>query len=156
MYTELVLALELVKDPPDEVVRALQYMTSSELDEYEEGGARDIKHPFFRRERWRVTLRGDSYYFPGDSHATFRFDAIANRWFLTVRSNMKNYDGEIQAFLSFIAQYTEPGYVRDDETFFVGYARYEENNDPTLIYFTVNRGVIFRDVEGRTVSHAQV
>lgn len=138
MYTEIVAALELrgghgqsAEAPPQSIIDVLHFLTG-----YDDSAALDVPdHPFFSRRGWRSVLRTDSYYFPGDTRSTFRYDEIAKSWFLTVRSNLKNYDGEIEQFLDWIAPYTEPNDVRDDGLFFVGYMRYEEDPDPTLIYF---------------------
>ena len=58
---------------------------------------------------------------------------------LNVRCDLKNYEDEIELFLKWIYNYaTTRG--------FVGYMRYEEDYNPTLIYFT-DKGVEYREVE---------
>ncbi|MHB8152850.1 MAG: hypothetical protein ACYDG3_07260 [Bacillati bacterium] len=56
---------------------------------------------------------------------------------MSFRSNLKNYDNEIEQFLAWIQPYIEAHSVSvgDDNFFLVGYTRYEEDADPTLIYF---------------------
>ena len=56
-------------------------------------------------------------------------DEIAKAHFLCIRSNVKNYDGEIQHFIDWITPCLDkhPGD-------FLGFRRYEETEDPTLIY----------------------
>lgn len=63
---------------------------------------------------------------------------------LTIRSNLKNYDQEIQKFLHWIAPFSQtgiftPGTSKSPPTGpgrnFAGYFCYEEADRPTLIYF---------------------
>ena len=61
------------------------------------------------------------------------FSTYTQRWnmerVLNIRCDLKNYEDEIELFLNWIYGYaTTRG--------FVGYMRYEEDSDPTLIYFT--------------------
>lgn len=128
MYTEINIAFELKRDAPGEVCEMLKYMATS--------GDKDRPpslpgHAFFECERWDFLFRCDSYYFPGNSHAEFYFDEISKSWFLVARANLKNYDGEIEAFMEWIAPYVE---CCDGEYF--GYSRYEETDWPTLWHWT--------------------
>ena len=75
-------------------------------------------------------LRMDSYYFDGDTHSTLRYDDIARQYMLTVRCNLKNYDDEIALFLDWIGPY-----VSSLDGTFHGYTIYEEDIEPTLIYY---------------------
>jgi hypothetical protein len=137
MYTELVMAVKLKKDAPKLVVGVLRYMCGeADKDEALRGYAqKPPAHPFFETG-WEYVLRCDSYYFHGDTHSTVRFDDIANSWYLTVRTNLKNYSSEIEHFLLWIAPYA-------DTVGFVGYMRYEEAENPTLIYFTETGSPVF-------------
>jgi hypothetical protein len=49
---------------------------------------------------------------------------------LTVEANLKNYDGEIEAFLDYIKPYL----VKTEYPKLIGYFIYEEEYLPTLIY----------------------
>lgn len=49
-------------------------------------------------------------------------------WYINVRCNLKNYDGEIGAFLDWIMPWVFAG----PEC--LGYYRYESDDHPTLIY----------------------
>lgn len=121
MYTEIVLGVEFKAEIPTEIIKELEIMC----------GLRERKvEP--RLPRWYHMLRCGSYYFSGKPHVDFRFDAISNAWHLTVRSNFKNYDNELETFLLYIAPWlNEEGYI--------GYSRYEEAEAPTLIYITEGR-----------------
>lgn len=125
MYTEFVCAMELKKETPREVINILDKMSNGE-DEY------DVvpNHPFFECDRWRWLFTMDSYYFPGITNTTFEYDSNSKTHYLTIRSNLKNYDGEIYKFLNWIKPY-----IREYGHGFLGYSRYEECDEPDLIYY---------------------
>jgi len=139
MYTEFVAAFELRKDVPEEVVTIIDHMLNWDKPE-----PPVPKHPFFACDRWRFLFTMDSYYFAGQTHSEFKKDDITGTWFLTVRSNLKNYCSEIEKFCEWISPYSEPQDIKDDETYFVGYSRYEENDEPTLIYLACHPVEVLR------------
>ena len=121
MYTELVLGAEIENN--QDVISIIKYML----------GESNVKpqlpeHSLFKTDRWKYMLHCDSYYFAGTTHSNLKCDAILGiRYFLTIRSNLKNYDSEIEKFLDWLCPYIK--------TYgFLGYKRYEEFEDPTLIY----------------------
>lgn len=124
MHTELHLNAELSRDAPDEVIAVLRHMLG---DGYPPPDPLP-DHPLFAAPRWRHLLTCDSYYFAADTHSTLRFDDIGGTYVLCVRSNLKNYNGEIEKFVDWIDPYLDaaPGD-------FLGFSRYEETEDPTLI-----------------------
>ncbi|WP_343349187.1 hypothetical protein [Terrisporobacter petrolearius] len=128
MYTEFVFGVSLKKETPKDVINVLKYMT-------EEGSTEDIKieslpkHSFFETERWAVLFISDSYYFDGITNTILKLDPVIKRYCLTVRSNLKNYDNEIDKFIDWIKPYVEGSWYE-----FLGYKRNEENEGPTLIY----------------------
>lgn len=136
MYTELVLAIELKKKVPPAVIEILDFMVHSWNKEPPEI---KISHPLFKTEHWTIMLACDSYYFPGRSQSIFEYDGISQSYFLTVRSNFKNYGDEIRKFLHWMAPYSQTGINNyppmEPYNSFVGHFRYEENEHPTLIYF---------------------
>lgn len=129
MYTELHFNSELRGNVPDGIVAVLKYMLG---DIKEEPSLPD--HELFATKRWRVMLRMDSYYFDADTHSTLRYDDISNNYYLCVRSNLKNYDQEIEKFVDWIIPYLDK-YDGD----FLGFRRYEETEDPTLIYMKATK-----------------
>jgi len=134
MYTEFHFNAELKQDTPDEVIHILLYMLNQVEDEP------DIpKHDFFKSARWRWMLQSDSYYFAADTHSTLRFDHISQSFYLCIRCNLKNYDSEIDRFIDWIAPYIDC-YEGD----FLGFKRYEEFNEPELIYALSPREVSIR------------
>lgn len=124
-YTQFHFASEIKKDTPKEVIEILTYMTSYEVEP-----KKLPNHKFFKCERWKMLFRMDSYYFPATTHCDLRLDEITNSYFLTVTSNLKNYDEEIDKFVDWITPHIEAF-----EGDFLGYSRHEETEDPKLIHF---------------------
>lgn len=130
MYTELNIGVKLNKKAmTDGVIEILEYMTCQ----------RAVKtntlpnHPLFETPRWQLMMKCGSAYFMGqpDSRVIHsKYYSDEDIW-LNVRSNLKNYDYEIELFLDWIQPYIE--YEE-----FIGYIRYEECESPTLIYNTDN------------------
>lgn len=126
MYTEINCAFSLKKDTPEDVINILEYMM---------GGAnippKTPDHYLFRDDnRWPIMLSCDSYYFDGDQSSSVRYDDIGEQHYVTIRSNLKNYDGEIRAFINWITPYMD---MLDGD--FIGYSRYEEDEWPELIHY---------------------
>jgi len=88
-------------------------------------------HEFFECQRWEM-LFGSSYYFEAEPSVTWRDDRD-----FSGRGNVKDYDGEIGAFLDWISPHVEPG--------FGGFLRYEEDDAPTLVWFS-GAGVVVQPV----------
>lgn len=130
MYTELNIGVRL-KNLPQNYVRILNYLGSDRNIEID---VELPQHALFSCERWRTIGAGCSYYFDGQPHYNFYYDAIANVHFLTTRFNLKNYDGEIDKFLEWLCPYVD--------TKFCGYKMYELDKAPTLIY-CINNNLTF-------------
>lgn len=126
MYTELNLAIEIKDDK--NVIDILNNMLDVSRD-LEISKIPNDK--FFRTERWGYMLNCDSFYFPGQTDSKLVCHKLPYRdkplYFLNVRCNLKNYSNEIEYFLDWIQPYI---LTRG----FLGYMRYEEAYDPTLIY----------------------
>ena len=119
MYTELVLGVEI--EPNSNVLNVLNYM----LDNTDECGPHD-DHELFKTDRWEFMLNCGSYYFDGQPDSKL-FNYDNREYYLNVRCNLKNYKSEIEKFLDWLQPYIN--------TYgFIGYKRYEEDDDPTLIY----------------------
>ena len=124
MYTEFHFNAELKENVSQEIIEVLKFMLG------------DIKaeprlpiHSLFKTAAWRIMLRMDSYYFYADTHSTLRFDDAGNCYYLCIRCNLKNYNDEIEKFVSWITPYLE-----EDIGNFLGFSRYEETEQPTLIF----------------------
>ena len=126
MYTELVIACS-IHEKHKNYIDALNNMVNDICCDI----PCDVKfdHPLFNTARWDWMFHGDSYYFTGKTHSEFIYDDISKNWVLTARFNIKNYNNEIEKFLDWIAP------VANEKDEFVGYKRYEEAENPTLIYF---------------------
>ena len=127
MYTELHFNAELRSDVPQAVIDTLNYMLESDILCSPPSGL--PSHDLFHTDRWQVMLRMDSYYFDADTHSTLRKDNINGRRYLCIRCNVKNYCMEIEKFVDWITPYLDklPGD-------FLGFKRYEETENPTLLY----------------------
>lgn len=126
MYTELHFNVELKEDTPAEVIELLGKMVKGEVSPHLN---KLPSHPLFAAARWQWMLRSDSYYFNADTNSTLRFDKIPNAYYLCIRCNVKNYDNEIEKFVDWIKPY-----VNAYEGDFLGFSRYKETEEPTLIY----------------------
>lgn len=128
MYTELHFNAELIRDTPHRITDVLAYMTGTTRSE----PAALPDHALFGTRHWDLMLQCDSSYFPLSTASSI--DHEYGRHYLRVRSNFKNYDGEIEKFLDWIMPWV------DADTECLGYWRYEENDHPTLIYKTAPAG----------------
>lgn len=128
MYTELVCAFNLKEETPTEVIGILERMCDGDIQDLNLIELPD--HNLFKSARWKFMLKSDSYYFDGDSHSTIRNDSIGG-YYVTIRCNLKNYDDEIEKFIDWVKPYISYGGNGD---YFIGYSRYEESKEPTLIY----------------------
>lgn len=126
MYTELHFNSELKEETPEKVLAILKFMVG---ENEEEPKVLPI-HPLFQADRWRIMLQTDSYYFDADTHSTLRKDDTSDSYYLCIRCNLKNYDSEIEYFIDWIMPYLAK---YDGE--FLGFYRYEEHEDPTLIHY---------------------
>lgn len=125
MYTEFVASMRL-ENVPDDAVNILQFMASGNPLHYQ---GELPKHPFFRCGRWTYLFSMHSCYFVPYSVAKFEYFAIGNYYVLIVRSDIKNYDNEIDEFISWV----KPWMTDNNPDVVVGYKRYEEDNIPTLL-----------------------
>lgn len=126
MYTAIHFNSELNIPKECGVAEVLKYMVGGRETEPELP-----EHLLFKTERWRFMLQCDSYYFDEDTHSTLRWDEISEAYYLCIRSNLKNYDSEIEQFIKWIMPYCATKQDGD----FLGFYRYEEDEEPTLIYY---------------------
>ena len=124
MYTELIFGADLKKDTPENVIEALKYM----IGDIEEK-PKNFPLPDGRCE-W--LFRVSSYYFGVNSPVSKMCkDGIGGNWVLSTRSNIKNYEGEIEAFLEWIKPYIDSGSGYRDMYAIV---TYEEAEAPNIYY----------------------
>lgn len=127
MYTELLLKCEAVKDD----YGVMEYLFSGG----KEPGVLP-NHDFFTKPRWRLIGSCSSFYHHPQAHS----DLYVPEWeedravaYLFSRSDIKNYDGEIEAFLDWFMPYVSefPGTC-------IGWKWYEDDDVPTLILMGVS------------------
>lgn len=122
MYTELYFATKLSKDTPQTVLDLIERAISGQVQN-------DLPaHRFFACERWtQIFYGGGSYYFDAPCHQQlWPADSIDGCRHILILVNLKNYGGEIEAFLNWISPYVDGGGH-------VGHMRYEEDDVPTLL-----------------------
>lgn len=124
MYTALHFGAYLKQSTPREITDALKLMLS---DTPEKSTENLPDHPLFQADtRWRFMLLSDSAYFNHDTHSSYN-----DRWYtLSITCNLNNYNDEITKFLDWIMPHVEaePGE-------WLGYQMYEEDEQPTLIFY---------------------
>ncbi len=91
-------------------------------------------HPFFAMERAEMIVGGfgGSYYFPGACGLLLETDGHGSPIYsVSLRANLKNYEGEIEAFFDWITPHVKAG-AGDRQ--YIGHHIYEEDETPTLHY----------------------
>ena len=125
MYTELVLKCQIKGDTPKEVMDVIQYMFAGA-----DKPAKLPEHEFFTLERWDFIGSCSSFYHhPAVVNSYPKFD-YSDEQYIFSRSDIKNYSGEIQAFLDWVKPYIDAM-----EGQCIGWTWYEEELQPTLIIF---------------------
>ncbi len=122
MYTELFLSCEFNEDLPKEAEKVLLHLFDAK-DEPESLP----DHEFFSCTRWRQIGSMCSFYFT--PFALSKIEKEQGSYYLTTRSDLKNYDSEIEKFLNWVEPYI---YAHDGDH--LGHYRYEEDDKPTLIF----------------------
>lgn len=125
MYTEFHFNAELKKSTPKDIITSLRYMCGESIADSE----LDLRHDLFKTKSWRWMLRCESAYFPFKASSSIYMDDFEDRYTLEVKSQVKNYDGEIQLFIDWIMPYVQAN--GDD---LLGFYRHEEFREPILIY----------------------
>lgn len=123
MFTELTLNCELRRDVPDFVINTIKYMLDI-IKEPQEG------YPF-TSGRFPIILLGSSAYFLDTNPTIFKFDELDNIWLLSTRSNIKNYNNEIETFIEWLKPYVKAGVGSHD---LYASVLFETNKTPTMYY----------------------
>lgn len=93
-------------------------------------------HPLFAKARALAVFAGESYYHPYAYHAYAEDKGGAYGTYVSFRSSLKDYEGEIEAFFDWVTPHVvnsgAPGRI------FIGYSLYEEATEPTLYYTKEN------------------
>ncbi len=119
MYTELVIKCALKRSLPDDANNVLKYL----FGDADESPINLPEHNFFKRERWKAIGRSNSYYhIPGCCN-------FYDGYYLFSRSDLKDYDQEIENFLDWI----DP-YITGKKGGFIGWEWHEGWHQPDFIY----------------------
>ena len=128
MYTEIYVKAVLKKDVDDNVVNVINYMLG--IDDVELEDLTIPSHSLFETDRWDSMLRSGSYYHVPYTVKLFEYNDISENYYLVVRSDFKNYGGEVEKFFDWIKQYLYKGLDKQ----FIGYSLREEDDEPILYY----------------------
>ncbi len=117
MYTEIFVNVDLKKETPSEVINTIRAMCN-----------KDHTSPYLEGKpvRWSYMFNDGSYSLPRTECGLLTKDDLNGSYSLLAKGDIKNYGSEIGQFFELIKPWVE-----DD---FMGYARYQEDREPTLIY----------------------
>jgi hypothetical protein len=121
MYTEIYINADLKENTPKEVIQILLAICNGHM------GDEVLKN---KPSRWRCLFANASYYTPLTSCGQLSYSDIGGHYSILGKGDIKNYEDEIQEFFEWIKPYCQNDY----EESFIGYYRYEESREPTLIY----------------------
>jgi len=119
MYTEFYVNMDFKKNTPKKVIDTIKAMCDRDDES---------KHLKEQPDRWSYMFNNGSYYFASTYCGKMTYNDIGECWSLLAKGDIKNYGGEIEEFFDFVMPWAA------DEDTFIGYYRYEENREPTLIY----------------------
>ena len=127
-YTEIYVKAVLKEDVDDNVINILKYMLG--IDDVELEDLEIPSHSLFETNNWHYMLRSGSYYHIPYNVKLFACNDISENYYLVVRSDFKNYQGEIGKFFDWIT----PHIKKYGDKTFIGYSLYEEDDEPKLYY----------------------
>jgi len=124
MYTEIVVKATIKPNLPEDVLKVLDYMFGQAINVVP-----DVlpEHPFFTLPRWTHIGKGCSYYH--HPQAVNSVDKEYPDWYFFSRSDIKNYNGEIEAFFDWFSTI-----CGEDKGTCIGYSWYEEDSVPTPMF----------------------
>lgn len=128
MYTEIYVNFRMIDNVPENVVNLIKVMTG-EIENNE--SIEKPNHPLFKTTRWWFLFNSHSFYHIPYTVVNFKKNDISRNWYLTARSDLKDYDNEVELFFDWIKQYIDS---RGDNKTFIGYSRHEESDEPILYY----------------------
>lgn len=128
MYTEIYVKAVLKEDVNINVIDVLKYMLG--MDDVELEDLILPNHSLFTTNNWHYMLRSGSYYHVPYVVSLFEYNNISENYYLVVRSDFKNYQGEVEKFFDWISPHVE----KDGDKTFIGYSLYEEDDEPKLYY----------------------
>ena len=152
MYTEFIFGCELSKDTPKVCVDALDYVINGEEKQpkyenpegYEQKKFNDnyierttpveeIQKFIEEYDMYRLFCSCSYYFGAANPIHKFHYDKISDAYHISTRADLKNYTGQIEKFIEYIAPYVISGSGYEHEIF--AYVQYEEDEFPTLYGF---------------------
>lgn len=133
MYTELVLKCGIRDDVPSDVRAVLKHLF---MQDEEPETLPD--HAFFKCPRWMMIGQCSSFYHHPramSDYWTGHSDKDEQGGYLFSRSDLKNYDDEINLFIDWLRPY-----IDEEDEQCIGWSWYEEDCQPTLIFKGVKHG----------------
>ena len=127
MYTELIVGCTLKKNLPKVCVNALTLISNrKEINENDKETEEFIKEYDLYNICW-----SESAYFGAPSHCIFRRleENYEDYYSLSIRANLKSYNGEIEKFLEYLRPYVYWGSGTNE---LYAMTIYEEDKEPTL------------------------
>ena len=125
MYTEILIKASIDNEKvTPEVEAVLQYLFN---DVSIPNHIQLPVHPFFRSDRWPCVGHCSSFYHVPWVNSKYGGDY--GSYYIFSRSDLKNYDNEIEAFFDWIDPYLD-----EEKGMCIGYSWYEEDLSPTLVY----------------------
>lgn len=119
MYTEIYVNVDFAENVSQDIISTIEAMCNGDsASEY-------LKD---KPKRWSYLFNNGSYYTPYTSCANLTYDTVSRQYSLIGKGDIKNYNNEIEEFFEYIKPYV------DNSTEFMGYYRYEETKEPTLVY----------------------
>jgi hypothetical protein len=152
MYTEFIFGCELSKKTPKVCVDALDYVINGEEKQpkYENPDGWEQKRfnedyierttpieeieKFIEEYDFYRLFCSCSYYFGAANPVRrFEYDHISDSYKISTRADLKNYTGQIENFIEYIAPYVISGSGYEHSIF--AYVQYEEDHFPTMYGF---------------------
>ena len=128
MYTRLNISCN-IKASAEYHLAVLDYMTGVTTQRPDNYIQMHPEEPLFKTPRWEWMLNSRSYYFEHNAFSYLKYDEIGKYYIFGCDCDLKNYDGEIEYFLKWLATALD-----SDGIVYAGYYHYEEN-EPQFIMF---------------------
>lgn len=124
MYTEIYICTGIKQDIKDIDLNVLKFLFMGE-------NKPDTlpSHRLFSTPRWHMIGSCSSHYHIPYSTSDMKYNEIAKQYFIVSRSDLKNYNDDIELFFDWIMPF-----LNKSEGEFIGYSRYEETNIPKLYF----------------------
>ncbi len=120
MYTEIFINADLKESTPSSVINVLKAMCENDSDS---------EHLKDKPSRWAYLFNNGSFYLPLTECGKLTFDEGGGHYSIIAKGDIKNYESEIEQFFEFVKPWCEGE--------FIGYYRYEESREPTMVYADV-------------------